>query len=160
MYKVEISDCGHDQTLECARREALNDTCSKQVLVVNLGFTNRSADNIEQSGDEENRSFAVFAAEGRDEGTNAAGREQVVAGDHNDNVDVHAESLGHAEVGGIKEWALRRRLTNQIYQVTAEVTNICSSVKHGSKRENGDDDFLPPFRPVQWIIRVFTGLRA
>ena len=64
MYKVEIADGGHDQTLECARGEALNDTCGKQVLVTNLRFTNRGADDVEQGRDDEDRSFAVFATEG------------------------------------------------------------------------------------------------
>lgn len=131
MDEVHVSDRGDDQGLIRAGGETLDDPAGKEILVRNVGLADGSADDVEQSRDDEDVSFSVFAAEGAYERTRCTSCEKVVAGRFYDGREGAIHCLRNLNVRCVEQRAVR------------------ASVQHGAERQGPDDELLLPRRPIE-----------
>ena len=66
MDEIDIADCGNNQRFKCRSREPLDNACGEEIVVGDFGLANSGPDNVEERGDNEDWSFAIFPAECRD----------------------------------------------------------------------------------------------
>ncbi len=73
MDEIDVANGGNYEGFEGAGGETLDDSSSKEIFVVDLGFSNGGSDDIKECGDQEDGTFPVLSTQRANERARTAG---------------------------------------------------------------------------------------